>query len=967
EEYTFNLSEGSISFWMKYGDENVGRTFFNIGYGWKNILSLTEYPKNVLNFYAFGGSYTEKLPEPNVWHFVVISWKNDKFFLYIDGIKKCEVNAKEKINKEVFKEHLFILPGNSESGVFGPKTHINGIIDELYIFKKSIEKEEIEFLMKEEKPIIEIPEILCKYEYFFNVLPRDKEDSQLKVSIINSTKEIKKMDIIIKLKGIEGTLFEKNLNLKGNEKKEIIFNIPTYKLVPGEYELNFEIKENGRIYSSNFPVKIGLWKNEDKLPILAWNAGEKNFEEMKLVKNLGVNTIPFSRLSYKTYNWANEIGVSLFSHMYCIGDAREGYNEDRILKNDGELDGVNPLSEYVINSTKNKAIEWVNSIKDFKELKYIIVNTEWQLPMDFGDRFKKITFEKFGIDLSKWETDKTKAWRYLNPYNRLAPGALGERWFPENGLVKKDDNFYNFHFWYHEGKTNEIAINEICLEEIKKERSDIKTIIEPILRYPPKKKYSENLDIAEEWFYYENPRYAIWIQENLNSLVRGKNTKISGMPQFLFKAHAQPFAITPPPDLFKEATLLCISRPLDMLTFWGWHNVLEKTKNMFTIEEMEDKTKNYDIDNSKWTKEQLEEIKKGGENGLGFVYVPETKDAFREISLNYFIPFGKLFRKWENYPRKVAVLNSFASWIYSDVRWPSYGYLGDALLSSGIPFDILWDEDFTNNPDILNKYDIFIMPQIYTITEETYEAIKKFVEKKGIVIVDDVFKIKGIEKNLYVFQKDETEKIKSFIRENVKLPVKIVGDDILMNILSFKTGNYIFLINDKRVFGRYLGRWQKIKEKGVDNEVTLIINKNWGQFLYDLNSKKVIFGKENGNVIEYEISLKGAEGKILYVSNKRFKDMKIFVEKEKINKGEVQKLNVLLNGEKGFMEGGIPVLVEILEPDNRVFDISDFYICEDGKLELSFYLPINSKEGEWKVKVKEFFTDKEKLISFFVR
>ncbi len=288
-------------------------------------------------------------------------------------------------------------------------------------------------------------------------------------------------------------------------------------------------------------------------------------------------------------------------------------------------------------------------------------------------------------------------------------------------------------------------------------------------------------------------------------------------------------------------------------------------------------------------------------------------------------------------------------------------------MSSGIPFDILWDEDFTNNPDILNKYDIFIMPQIYTITEETYEAIKKFVEKKGIVIVDDVFKIKGIEKNLYVFQKDETEKIKSFIRENVKLPVKIVGDDILMNILSFKTGNYIFLINDKRVFGRYLGRWQKIKEKGVDNEVTLIINKNWGQFLYDLNSKKVIFGKENGNVIEYEISLKGAEGKILYVSNKRFKDMKIFVEKEKINKGEVQKLNVLLNGEKGFMEGGIPVLVEILEPDNRVFDISDFYICEDGKLELSFYLPINSKEGEWKVKVKEFFTDKEKLISFFVR
>ncbi|MCM8804663.1 MAG: hypothetical protein NC833_05375 [Candidatus Omnitrophica bacterium] len=967
ETYTFNIKEGSISFWAKYGDGKLIRTFLYIGFGWNKVISLSEYQSNVLNFYVFGENYKEKLPEPNIWHFFVISWKDNKFSLYIDGIKKTELTVEKEINQDIFKEQLFILPGNCHSGFFAGRTHINGIIDEFYIFNKSLEKDEIEQLMKVDKPIIEYPEISVKYEQFFNILPRCKEGARLKLSIQNLSNQQKKLSVYFKIEYLDKLFYV--LNLKGLERKEILLNVPTEKLMPGNYRIKIELKDGEKIYNSNFDFGVGLWKDEDKLPIIAWNAGEKSFEEMKTVKELGVNVIPFSHISYKPLDWANQLGISLLSHMHIRPNVREDYLEDKILKNDGEYDGPNPLSKYVLDSARKKAKEWMESLKNNylrngdQTVKYLIVNTEWQLPMDFGEKFKNIVERKFKIDLSKWQTDTKNAWKYLHPLNRLAYiKELVEG--PEDGIVKKDDNFYNFHFWYHEGYANEIAINKICIEEIKKEREDIKVIIEPILRYPPKKKY-ERIDIAQEWFYYENPKKTVWIQENLTALTRGKDIKISGMPQFLFKAHAQPFAITPPPDLFKQATLLCLSRPLDILTFWGWHNVLEKAKDYYTIEQMEEKTKNYDIDSKKWTKEQLEEVRKGGENGLGFVYVPETKQAFLSISKEYFLPFGKLFRKWENYPRKIAVLNSFASWIYSNVRWPSYGYLGDAVISSGLPFDVYWDEDFIGSSEILNNYDVLVLPQTYAITIDTYNAIKNFVERGGKVLVDDVFNVRGIDKNIYSFKEEEKEKIKNFVRENVKLPVKIIGDDVLINILKFKDVNYLFIVNCKNDFGRYLGRWGKIKEKGVENKIKLIIEEDFGDFLYDLNENRIISGNKKENSTEIELNLSGAEGKILYISKEKLIEVEIKTEKSKIKKGEQQKFSVILKGNKNLMTG-VPLKIEIITPENEISDLSGYYLCEDGIFNFPFYLPLNAKEGEWKINIKEFLTGKEKNISFFV-
>ena len=966
EEYTFNLDEGSITFWMKYGEEILERSFFNIAFGWDTILSLKEYPKNVLNFYAFGSGYTEKLPEANVWHFVCISWKDKKFSLYINGIKKCEIPAKEEISSEVFYRHLFILPGNNESGYFGFKNHINGIIDEVIIFKKSLEKEEIEFLMKLEEPILDKPEIIVKYKSYLNVFARKNELSNIKFSVKNLTRENLNLDI--KIKEIDLKLVKDSLNVKQSEFREISLGIPTHLLEPGKYEILFEIKGREKNYISSFPIKVGLWRNENRLPVLAWNAGGKNFKEMKLMKELGVNVIHFTPTlfpagvhTYKSHNWANELGILLGFFMFTRCEPRKDHPEDRILKNDGEYERPNlpnPLSEYIRESMKNNAKKLVEVLKDYDCVKYAIINSEWQLPMDFGENFKKLAFEKFGIDLNRWKTDKSKAWRYLNPLNRLAPLLLKENELPENWIVKENDNFYNFHFWYHEGHTNEIAINKICAEEIKKVRKDIKTIIEPILRYPPKKKYDEKIDIAQEWFYYPEPKIAIWIQENLTALVRNRKTKISGMPQFLFKpGWAAPYASTTPPDIFKEATLLCISRPLDMMTYWGWHLVLEKGKSL-SFEEIEEKFKD-----KKWD----EALKIGMQLGeSGGLFIPETKDAFRDISLNYFLPYGELFRNWENYPRKVAVLNSFASWIYGDVRWPNPRYLGGALFSSGVPFDVLWDEDFLENKNILDNYDIFIMPNIFAITSHIFEAVKKYIEKGGIVIVDDTFRIKGIE-NLVIFKQDEIDKAKNFIRENVKLPVKIKGEDALINILLSGNGKYIFIVNDKREYGKYFGKWGKVKEKGVENKVVLCVDKNFGKFLYDLNEKRLMVGKASGNIVEYEIEIKPADGKIIYVSDEKFKEIEIKIGKKKINKGEIQNLNILLKGEKNLMKGSIPVKIDIIKGNGEFFDLSDFYLCKEGKFDFSFYLPLNTISGEWKIKVKELLTGREREVSFFVK
>ena len=83
-------------------------------------------------------------------------------------------------------------------------------------------------------------------------------------------------------------------------------------------------------------VEVGPYRSKNILPVLAWNAGEKDFQEMKMVKEMGVNIVPIRIITPETNDWAARLGIYIFLHMSDKGYEGIKNSEDRILKVDGK-------------------------------------------------------------------------------------------------------------------------------------------------------------------------------------------------------------------------------------------------------------------------------------------------------------------------------------------------------------------------------------------------------------------------------------------------------------------------------------------------------------------------------------------------------------------------------------------------------------------------------------------------------
>jgi hypothetical protein len=972
---TFNPESGTITFWVNIQSEKAvgkdaspygrNRTLFSIGYGWNTPLILDVYPDGRLIYSYFGkkGASKESLYEGTKWKFVSLTWGKNRSSVYLDGKKVIDVTAEKSfMDEDIWDSFVFMMPGNANLAG-GLKTHINGVMDELYVFKRSLNEEEIEKINLQER-VVDIPAVVPVYEMPVRVFSRDMVRAPLRFTFRNlSTENLDDVQTTFSVEGVKTEIQKESFSLEKNGEKEIIYRMPVENLSIGSYRINIATVAGDRTVNSSFAVSVGPYRNTDRLPVLAWQSS-RNLEEMKKFKDLGVNITRDT--NPRAVDWATQLGLQTHSLMGIRIPPREGVDEDRILSNDGRYYSINPFSEYIREAARRKAGEYVeNNFKNMDTIKYAIIHSEWLLRMDFSPAFCKTVMERFGIDLSKWKDDPEDAGKYgrfgrnMLPNNRLKPTVLGENWFPAGGVVDTEkDNFYRFHLWWHTQGPNEQIINHICMEEIKKERPDIKTIIEPILRRPPVKPYRKNTDIAQEWFVYQNPaEHAVSVQERLATITRGTDIKISGMPQFHWvQGYAAPYATTPPPDLFRQVVWVCASRPLSMMSFWGWHAEMDKGQALL-IDDIEEKFKGRD-----W-KEAGRLVGEMGKSGR--LFIPETKEEFTKMSETLWQPYGALMMKWKNYPRKVAMVDSFASQIYSNVTWHVPGWLADTLTLSGIPYDVLYDEDFFEDGKLLAQYDMVVLPNTYALPEKSYRQILKFAEEGGTVIGDDICKVEGIP-GMMTFNSKQSEEIYKLVKQTVELPVITNTEDIIWNIMEHKGARYLVVVNNKREFGRYVGQWGKVKDKGIAQKAEFMVKKEMAEVVIDITASEVVNLQGDGNWNRFAFDLGPTEGRIFMFLDDTPGKFSASAKKGNILQGDTVEIMLYVEGEKGRLKGGIPFSYNVSKPSGTMFDFTGNGLIENGNYMLSFVIPVNAETGIWKVNVKEFATGLEKTVEFVV-
>ena len=550
---------------------------------------------------------------------------------------------------------------------------------------------------------------------------------------------------------------------------------------------------------------------------------------------------------------------------------------------------------------------------------------------------------------------------------------------PADKIIPLDNPLYAFLRWWHSADGgSDVITNDITAEIILEARPDFLTMRDPALRRPQVRSHRK-INVAQDWVYYTDPKNMLGTIEGLQCLNRGRDDVAAcAMPQFLFKpGMAAPFGGMPTADMFREACWLTCSRPARMMTFWNFKAAAQKG-NQHTADEIETLLggqKNWN-DTAEIIKSKKLDVR---------AWDPQLVKEFKAFSDNVWKPFGALFPRWHNSPRKVAVIQSFASNIFGNVRWRREDTLTLAIISSGIPFDILWDEDFENGIS-LEGYDIIAFPSCFAMTRPMYDKLSTYIRSGGSVIMsgtapvklagaitikappktDDVsaqelallkkYKgdtshpqyVEGMEELVKTSTAGHIPELDKLLAEKVKTPVKCNTANVSWNLLNAHGADYLVAVNDLRIPGKIYGRYGKVREQGVAQDVSFSVNNPAWRYAYDLTARKALEIKDG----KIDMTLEPCSGRIIMFTAQTVGKLSIKVA-DGMERGQVNKLFISAGA---FKTGLLPMKIDIIRPDKSLSPFSCYGVLENGTLTFKLPVATNAPAGKWTVEVTELAT-----------
>ncbi|MBN2641749.1 MAG: hypothetical protein JXR78_08860 [Victivallales bacterium] len=955
----FKGDSGAISFDFTLTAQGEWNSLMVIGSGWKPTATIRLRNNNTIQATLLGKTVKKSHKfETGKEYNLVLTWDKDSFVLYCDG------------------EELLSASGGL-SGKWPGKAGIGGSTDQA-------------------SPNIKADAVIRNFTFWNRKLKAD-DAKQLKdkapvdllglrggVSMITPTR-VFAQDTPVQLqwklaKGLDYAV----INIPGmqtqkktaDEKGLITLDFHPGLLEAGQYKINVTLPDG-----SVFPQQITVvparkpWKN---MQVCTWN-------EHGDYAQYGVDIIAGRNAWEADANAAK----GLYSHdnINQLGIPRS--DSDWAIAPDGSKSFPDIRSEQVRESVKTEISRLAELYRLVPDIRGAVLNSEKHAgssSLNYSPEAIKYAKDRFGLDLNKWVNSDLRPWQRFQPTGYITTRPAPEL-VPADRIIPLDNPLYAFLRWWHsaDGGTDVIT-NDITAEIILEARPDFLTMRDPALRRPQVRSYRK-INVAQDWVYYTDPKNMLCTLERLQCLNRGRDdVAASAMPQFLFKpGMAAPFGGMPTADMFREACWLTCSRPARMMTFWNFKAAAQKG-NQHTADEIETilgGQKNWD-DTAKIIKSKKLDIR---------AWDPQLVKEFKAFNDNVWKPFGALFPRWHNSPRKVAVIRSFASNIFGNIRWGSDGVLGQAIISSGIPFDILWDEDFENGVN-LDSYDLIAFPSCHAMTRPMYDKLSAYIKSGGTVVLprsapvklDGAVTIKvpqkadnvsaqelallkkykgdtshpqyveGMEELVKTSTAGHISELDKLLAEKVKTPVKCNTANVSWNLLNAHGADYLVAVNDLRIPGKIYGRYGKVREQGVAQKASFTVNNPAWRYAYDLTARKALEIK-NGRI---DMNLGSCDGRIIMFTAQPVGKLSIKAT-DGIKRGQVNKLFISAGA---FKTGLLPVKIDIIRPDKSLSPFSCYAVLENGTLTFKLPVATNAPAGKWTVEVTELATGGKATFSF---
>jgi hypothetical protein len=532
--------------------------------------------------------------------------------------------------------------------------------------------------------------------------------------------------------------------------------------------------------------------------------------------------------------------------------------------------------------------------------------------------------------------------------------------FPSDRVIPDDHPILRYYRWYWKQGDGWNGLNSALVRGLRTSgRDDLWTWHDPAVRVASVYGSGGEVDYLSQWTYsYPDPIRIGLATDELLAMAEGgpegqqvmKMTQIiwyrsrtapgvkPGAPAPAYLARwerEQPDApfITIAPMQLREAFWTKIARPIKGIMYHGWQSLVPTESP----------------------------------SGYRFTH-PQTQQELKRLIDEVVEPLGPMLLSVPGIQSDVAFLESFSSEMFA--RRGTYGWCGGwagdvyhTLMYAKLQPQVVFDETIVERG--LAGFRVLVMPDCDVLTASVAEEIRTFQQRGGLVVGDErtcpaikpdillpVYNRTGPAQEDKAALQGVARNLRSQLDRRYQRQVDTSSPEIIPYLRCYKETDYIFLVNDRREYGDYVGHHGLVMENGLPESTSVSVARSGG-YVYDLVTHRGVASSQSVDVVDFDVRLGPCDGTVLMISRRAIDRVRL-KGPASVERGELVPWTVEVVDEAGVpLEAVVPVEVTIRDAEGRRAEFSGAYAAVDGALELAFDIAPNDPPGMWEIEVVE--------------
>ncbi|MFM2177559.1 MAG: hypothetical protein RL015_1657 [Verrucomicrobiota bacterium] len=532
--------------------------------------------------------------------------------------------------------------------------------------------------------------------------------------------------------------------------------------------------------------------------------------------------------------------------------------------------------------------------------------------------------------------------------------------FPANRVIPDEHPILKYYHWFWTVGDGWNGLHSALHKGVKSNgRRDHWTFFDPAVRQPSISGAGGSVDVLSHWTYtYPDPQRIGLATDQLfaMSAASGKNQRVMKMTQLIwYRSQTAPIGkqapgeivpwqdqdpeaayITIAPMHLREAFWTKLARPIQGIMYHGWQSLVENPGS----------TSAYRFTN------------------------PNTVHVLRDLIKNVVEPLGPTLMNLPDERADVAMLESFTSQMFA--RRGGYGSnnhwsadLWQAMQHAHVQVDIVFEETLLKTG--LSGRKVLLMPECDVLTEGMVKRILEW-QKRGGKIIADEFLCPALKADVVL---PSFKRVKNNAQDKATVLALAAGipdqmknlgwqprltcdnPEIILRTRRFGETLYVFVVNDHREPGSYVGQHGLVMENGLPSSGTVTLHQDNGN-LYDLTRSSLIVPKRGAeSTLNWPVDLGPGEGRIYMITPKPLLNLALTAPATATCGNTAQITATLTTTDAATLKAVIPIEIEIQDANGRRSEGSGHFAAINGTFTLDLNLAPNEDIGNWQIRVRE--------------